>query len=393
MICSAHCAIPISEVSAVVSRSKRRTPTSGNIRKKKFQVRIVAAQAVTSSSAYGRLLVHALRKILRLSFAILCAATFSSAAFSASASNASLSVMTYNVKGLPWPIARNRDAAFEKIETRLRALRQHNAQPHILVLQEAFTARAKQISTNSGYRYVAFGPSKNMINRQQPEKKDARFVEAASIFTGETSGKPLDSGLQIASDYPIMSVKRAAFPAFACAGYDCLANKGILLVTIAVPGSATPVTVVTTHMNSRRAAGVSQSRSLYAYQLQVTAIGAFLAANHDHKSPMIFAGDFNASSSARRRYLLGQGVTKWSAFPVRSGLQNCIAAAIAQGKKMDAIANFVVARGRDWQFYASGTKSHLTATRFEIPFGRERDGTMLSDHVGYGITYRLQHTA
>lgn len=332
-------------------------------------------------------------KVSTLAFAAVCIAPISSAASANPAKNVSLSVMTYNVKGLPWPIVRNRDAAFEKIESRLSALRKEKAQPHVIVLQEAFTERAKQIASKSGYRYIANGPSKNMINTKKPEKKDSRFVEAASFFKGETSGKSLDSGLQIASDYPILSIKRAAFPAFACAGYDCLANKGVLLVTVAVPGSATPVTIATTHMNSKRGARVSFSRSLYAYRLQVVAIDAFLAVNRDPKLPIIFAGDFNASSVARRSYLLDQGTTKWSAFPVRSALQNCMAAAVRQGKKMDDIASYVVTRGRDWQFYASGTQSHLTATTFEIPFGRELDGTMLSDHVGYGIVYQLQHTA
>jgi endonuclease/exonuclease/phosphatase (EEP) superfamily protein YafD len=336
--------------------------------------------------------VFLLSKVTKLVIAVACIATFSSAAFADSANHASLSVMTYNVKGLPWPIARNRDAAFEKIEARLLALRKENVQPHIIVLQEAFTERAKQIGSRSGYRYFASGPSKSMINTKRPEKRDLRFVEAASFFKGETSGKSLDSGLQIASDYPILSIKRAAFPAFACAGYDCLANKGILLVTVSIPGSATPVTIATTHMNSKRGARVSYSRSLYAYQLQVAAIDAFLSSNRDPGLPIIFAGDFNASSGARRSYLLGKGTTKWSAFPVRSALQSCMAAAILQRKKADNLANYVVSRGRDWQFYASGTKGLLTATKFEIPFGRERDGTMLSDHVGFGIMYRLQHT-
>lgn len=332
-----------------------------------------------------------LSKVTKLAFSVVCIGMFSSAAFADSANHASLSVMTYNVKGLPWPIARSRDAAFEKIETRLLALRKEGAQPHIIVLQEAFTERAKQISGRSGYRYFANGPSKNMISTKRPEKKDLPFVEAASFFKGETSGKSLDSGLQIASDYPILSIRRAAFPAFACAGYDCLANKGVLLVTVSIPGSATPVTIATTHMNSKRGARVAYSRSLYAYQLQVAAIDAFLSANRDPDLPIIFAGDFNASSGPRRSYLLIKGATKWSAFPVRNALQNCMAAAILQGKKVDNLASYVIARGRDWQFYASGAKGHLTATKFEIPFGRERDGTMLSDHVGYGIMYRLKH--
>jgi hypothetical protein len=150
-----------------------------------------------------------------------------------------VSVMTYNVHGLPWPFASGRDAAFERIEGRLRALRHHNAQPHVVVLQEAFTQGAKAIGTKSGYRYIVNGPSRDSIGNQQAEATDLTFNNAASFFKGETSGKWLDSGLQILSDYPIVSVKRQAFPAFACAGFDCLANKGILLVTIAVPGSAT----------------------------------------------------------------------------------------------------------------------------------------------------------
>ena len=65
-------------------------------------------------------------------------------------------------------------------------------------------------------------------------------------------------------------------------------------------------------------------------------------------------------------------------------------AAIVQGKKIDDLANYVVARGREWQFYASRTRSHLTAAKFAIPLGRQRNGTMLSDHVDCGSLYQLQ---
>ncbi len=63
---------------------------------------------------------------------------------------------------------------------------------------------------------------------------DRRFAAAASWFKGERSGKLLGSGLQLLSDYPILAVRRAPFPAYACAGYDCLANKGILMALVAV---------------------------------------------------------------------------------------------------------------------------------------------------------------
>jgi endonuclease/exonuclease/phosphatase family metal-dependent hydrolase len=307
-----------------------------------------------------------------------------------------LSVMTYNVNGMPWPFAIGRSAAFAKIETRLNALRQQNAQPHVIVLQEAFTDQAKQIAIRSGYHFVANGPSSDKSGIRPPNRDDISFAAAASFFKGETSGKLLDSGLQIASDYPILSVRSEAFPNFACAGYDCLANKGVLMVTLAVPGSSTPVTVVTTHLNSKRASGVSQERSLYAYHRQVAALDAFLAVNRDPDQPMIVAGDFNASNIARRTLLVEQGANGWSAgrdLPVQSALQNCIADAARRGRKPDDLAKYVVDRGRDWQFYAAGLGNSIQAAGLLIPFGRERDGTMLSDHVGYNIVYRLKPTA
>jgi endonuclease/exonuclease/phosphatase family metal-dependent hydrolase len=300
-----------------------------------------------------------------------------------------VSVMTYNVHGLPWPFASGRDAAFERIEGRLRALRHHNAQPHVVVLQEAFTQGAKAIGTKSGYRYIVNGPSRDSIGNQQAEATDLTFNNAASFFKGETSGKWLDSGLQILSDYPIVSVKRQAFPAFACAGFDCLANKGILLVTIAVPGSATPVLVATTHMNSKRASGVSLERSYYAYQRQADTINHFLAANRNPNAPMVFAGDFNASSDQRKSYLLASAA---SAAKVQSALQSCLSVSHPCGLSVPQIASFIQKRSRDWQFYANGFHTSIQAVKMQVPFGHERSGEMLSDHIGYGIVYRLSGT-
>jgi endonuclease/exonuclease/phosphatase family metal-dependent hydrolase len=307
--------------------------------------------------------------------------------------NTSLSVMTYNVHGLPWPLVFGRNAAFAKIEARLLSLRRANAQPHVIVFQEAFTESAKQIAAHAGYRYTANGPSRDLTNRWPSTLTDRAFAAAARFFKGETIGKLVDSGLQVASDYPILSVRRAAFPAFACAGYDCLANKGIMLVTVAVPGSQTPVIIATTHLNSKKSSGVSQERSLYAYRRQVEAVDRFILANRNPQLPIVFAGDFNASNAQRRSYLVGHGETNWTtqaALPVQSALQRCLLPSAPCGTP-PSIANEVVKRGRDWQFYTPGIRASLDAVSLTIPFGRERDGAMLSDHVGYGIVYRLQH--
>lgn len=303
-----------------------------------------------------------------------------------------LSVMAYNVKGLPWPITSDRTADFRRIEARLRAMRAQHAQPHVIILQEAFTSPAKAIARRSGYRYIVEGPSRDLQSPILARASDRPFIEGASFFKGERSGKHVGSGLILASDYPILSVHREAFPAFACAGYDCLANKGILMVTVKVPGSATPVTVVTTHMNSKKSSGVSQSRSLLAYRRQVEVIDDFIARYRNPDLPVILAGDFNASSAERRSFLTAHSAAKWTTkrrLPIDNALQHCLKSDAPCGRAVPAIAATVFQKGRDWQFFSAGYRASIQAIAMAVPFGREHDGTMLSDHVGYRVTYRL----
>lgn len=306
-----------------------------------------------------------------------------------------LAVLTYNVHGMPWPFATDRADAFAQIEDRLIQMRSTGTQPHIIVLQEAFTERAQEIGANSGYRFVVSGPSRDQLGGNPGSTSESKFAAATSFIKGETIGKWLGSGLQILSDYPILTVRRAAFPSFACAGYDCLANKGALLVTVRVPELAEPVTIVTTHMNSKRSSGVSESRSSVAYQMQAVALERFVEANHNLATPIIFAGDFNASNLNRRQILATRTVVPLSA---RSGvlIRNAISEVAAKVRTwpsgLKAETATIAKRGRDWQFFASGTRGTLIPQSISVPFGREKDGTMLSDHMGLTITYKFAPT-
>lgn len=302
-----------------------------------------------------------------------------------------VSILTYNVKGLPWPVATGRTSAFEAIERRLNGLRAVGEQPHVVVLQEAFTDRAKQIGVRSGYAFRATGPAAGDPVADDPPGEGAEFLNNASALKGETEGKWLDSGLMIFSDYPIISIKRAAFSKAGCAGYDCLANKGILMVELRVPGQDVPVTVVTTHLNSKKGAGVSQGRSLEAYRRQVAALSSYMRTYRNPDSPFILAGDLNASSPARRQVLTDARLAaEASPGPLqsRSGLD----AIQFQGKlanQLAAEANYISKRGRDWQFFGDGRNASVRPSDLQIPFGNEADGSMLSDHLGFSISYRL----
>jgi endonuclease/exonuclease/phosphatase family metal-dependent hydrolase len=301
-----------------------------------------------------------------------------------------LSVLTYNVEGAPWPFAWNRPAAFVRIADRLRMLRRAGRNPQIVVLQEAFTEDAQAIGRETGYRYVVDGPSEADTNGAVPDAADGRFAAAASWWRGETHGHELGSGLMLLSDYPVVRVRRIAYPAFACAGYDCLANKGALLVTVRIPGAPSPVDIVTTHLNSRHSSGVSDDRSLYAYTRETAFLSAFINRWHDPAYPLIVAGDFNAGTARPRWSALRAAIASWrGASPFQDAISDVVRRREERGASLPGDIHAILHRAEDWQFFTSGRNAALGVLGIGIPFGHGPDGTMLSDHIGYTALFRL----
>jgi endonuclease/exonuclease/phosphatase family metal-dependent hydrolase len=311
--------------------------------------------------------------------------------------SASLTVLSYNVHGLPWPFTSDRPAAFTQIANRLRDMRRTGTQPAVVALQEAFTDSARQIGQQAGYRYIANGPTSSDRSALPMTPTDRKFAASASLFDGETLGPVEGSGLQILSDYPILSVRSTVFPRFACAGYDCLANKGVLLVTVKIPGQALPVEIATAHMNSRGASGVGDDRTGYAYQRQVDALGAFFRANSNPALPMIFAGDFNIGKALSRQVAMRSRAGNWWATPdamlALGSLRTCMQDKVLTNGLRDVSdltdAQTALRRAKDWQFPVSAPRLALIPAHVFVPFGTEPDGTMLSDHIGYSVRYNL----
>ena len=312
----------------------------------------------------------------------------------AAAAPQGLSVLTYNIEGLPAPFAWGRSDAAKQIAAKLASLRAAGQQPHVVVLQEAFGAVQQEIGQRAGYKYIAFGPDRDMKNNEPMTEADRAFAAKARMLKGEDLGKWRGSGLVILSDYPILSVKKAAFPSFACAGYDCMANKGVLMADILVPGSDKPVSVIATHMNSKKASGVSETRFGYAYDRQVQTIGKFLAANLDPTAPYVFAGDTNIGKSLDRKAQLEgmfAALPRSVVQPTRMVLATCLDDASA-GCTFDAraAAEKAYKHGKDWQVYADGAVTHIRPLAIDVPFGPDKNGRMLSDHIGYTALYSLE---
>ena len=306
--------------------------------------------------------------------------------------DAHISVMTYNVEGLPFPARIGRGSSLEQIGLRLRELRAAGEQPHVVMLQEAFSDDAKRIGVDSGYRYIVRGPSAKMAATGAISDETRKLDAANSMFKGEGIGKFLDSGLVILSDYPVVSVRRVVYPA--CAGFDCMANKGAVMAFLAIPGVPTPVAVVDTHLNSRAASRVDADRSLMAYRQQVGTLGKFLSDNLSPKTPLIVAGDFNVGKDAGRVAYLRTNFAHWwngaTGVDVADALHSCAAGQGGCDANMPQDAFKTLRRNKDWQISAPALGSAMRPRAISVPFGRESDGSMLSDHMGYTVHYRWQ---
>lgn len=289
-----------------------------------------------------------------------------------------LTVMTYNVHGLPWPIAEDRAEDLAQIGDRLARLRNDGRAPDVVVIQEAFTADAKAIARRSGYRYVLFGNA--AASAEGSPQADAQW------WRGEGVGATLDSGLMLLSDRPLAAVRRLGFSARDCAGYDCLAAKGVLAARVTlVDGSQ--VDVATAHLNARTASGVSHDRSRAAWLRQLDTLATFVRQRQSAGVPLVLAGDFNVGKDEGRR----RGFRSvWSASTRHSAGIDGLRWLGGNGSQLSSDLRHALEHGRDWSLSFDSRSARVTPTAAAAIFGRNGEDGGLSDHVGYAITYRVR---
>lgn len=293
-----------------------------------------------------------------------------------------LSVLTYNVHGLPWPIATDRSAALDAIGQRLRDLHHLGAAPRVAVLQEAFTDEAQGIARASGYGYAAFGPGDdNTSAAPLPHSISTTALDhGARWWKGEGLGKWTGSGLMVLSDYPIVRIRRLTYSDDACAGYDCLAAKGAMLVELQLPDGRN-VEIATTHLNSRRSSGVSNERANRAWLVQAEELRDFISTQRNRGLPLVLGGDLNVGSDIVRQLGLADmaGTLDRRALDGLRTLQ-------ARGIRLDRDTRQALGHGKDWELVLGGLGSTLTPQGAWVPFGAAA-GLPLSDHFGYAVSY------
>ncbi|HEU5483114.1 MAG TPA: endonuclease/exonuclease/phosphatase family protein [Sphingomicrobium sp.] len=295
-----------------------------------------------------------------------------------------LKVLTYNIEGLGFPARSGRERELRQIGERLFAMRDAGTGPDIILFQEMFSGAAKNAVAATGYPAIASGPDRTT---RATGPKPERLPGKSNIRRGEVGMHFAGSGLAIASRYPIVLTDMRAYGARACAGLDCLANKGIMHARIVIPGLPTPIDVYDTHMNSRGASKVSHERNLEAHNRQALEASQFIDATHDDNFPLIFGGDYNMRHSEPR----------WENFSRYQQLnlvhRVCVDPASGCEVKMSWDGDEPWMDTQDLQFFWNGNPATVRPIRVEAVFDGSPDSPQLSDHDGFLVTYELKWPA
>lgn len=291
-----------------------------------------------------------------------------------------LSVMTYNIEGLGWPARSGREGNLARIGQHLAALRAAGKAPDVVMFQEVFSGAAKKAVMASGYPAIVPGPSRLTRHvRMFPE----RLPGHPNMRRGEVGLRLTGSGLVIASTYPVLETRNQAYGRRSCAGIDCLANKGVMLARIAIPGVPVPIDLYDTHMNSRLASKSPTARNLEAHARQAIEASAFIETTHDDGHPVVFGGDFNMRQSQGR----WENFTRYQQMTLVH--RACMAPNSGCEVDMSWDGDEPWEDTQDLQFFDSGENVEIKPIRVEAMFDGSPDRPVLSDHDGFLVTYRL----
>lgn len=288
-----------------------------------------------------------------------------------------LEVLTYNLEGIPR--RKGRKAQLREIGERLNALRQSGDGPDVILFQERFRKSAKEAVVAAGYPAMVRGPTRTQ-GRTLPHWGERR---GHKLRRGEWGLKLAGSGLAIASAYPISTHVAEPYSNRACAGLDCLSNKGALKATLNIPGLPAPLEVFNTHMNAQRASRVGNARYTAAHHAQVRELADFIAAEHEPAHPVILGGDFNMRHSEVRYELFR------ASQPLQLVHQACQAHDSGCKVDMSWDGDAPWLDTQDLQLFDSGAQVKVRPVRVQTLFDGRPESPRLSDHDGFLVTYEL----
>ncbi|WP_137389790.1 endonuclease/exonuclease/phosphatase family protein [Rhodoligotrophos defluvii] len=290
-------------------------------------------------------------------------------------------VLTYNVNDLPWPLRADSQKELAYIGKDLARRMAEGTAPDVVFLQEAFTSRSESLIKNAGYPYVAKGPGRRRTYGKRNGASTDKVIRMRSEGTSTNSTHYVNSGLYVLSRYPIMAKNTDVF-GNNCSGNDCLANKSVMHVRIALPGPFKPLDMITTHMDSNIRTEASEKERLKAHKGQTDTIAAFIDELVRPRAA-IFAGDMNIRRPPERYdYLIQQTGAVDAGRLCFDTKPKCVLGPIASEKQIWSFTN-------DHQMIIPGNNYTITPVYMTRNYDEKPKGRELSDHLGFEAIYWL----
>ena len=291
-----------------------------------------------------------------------------------------LTVMVYNIKGLPDAFRGGvHPDAFRIIGERLAARRREGTAPDIVLLQEAFTDRAREIAHYAGYKHVVLGPER--------QSKRTYWLARPFVYLWKAAWNRSvhleSSGLMILTDLDVQTPQEVSFGHRACAGSDCLANKGLVAVRVKLPDSNRWIDVLDTHLNSNASSDAGIKQILFAHERQVDKIHDVITAEQGDQDALILGGDFNSNPETIRYAYLEDRLG------LKDANSDCLIRAACEIPHTVNLQAFW--RSNELrEFYRQGSSTTLQPIRATMDFTVPVDGKPLSDHDAVEITYLVR---
>jgi len=258
--------------------------------------------------------------------------------------NSELSVLTYNVWGLPGPLGTDRKARFERLGPTLNAY-------DVVTLQETFSDEIEVLKHSTGF--------------------------AHHVRHNNGSFPRIGSGLYTLSKYPVIHTDYQAFGR--CTAADCMARKGVLLTRIQHPKIGM-VDIYTTHYQAEGTPAAQKIRLEDNNQV----FNELIQRNHS-PYPVILTGDFNFTPDqlayralVERLGLVDLYPTLHPGDPGYTIHPNNPYKAGGTAKRLDYI------------FYLPKPGIQFTPLEAQVLYQEPVDGYVLSDHYGVSARFKLE---
>ncbi|TCD02037.1 hypothetical protein EYB45_10150 [Erythrobacteraceae bacterium CFH 75059] len=295
-----------------------------------------------------------------------------------------ITVVNYNVAGLPFPVRRGTGTAMARIADAMTASWNGDGRPDLLLLQEAFVPSASRLTFAAGFANHVRGPSAaSRPSVVKPNRESAEVLSRRIWRRGEGWPRMTGAGLALGTDFGIAAQVNEPFGPRSCAGWDCLSNKGVALTWVEIPGVPEPLLILNTHLNSRGSTGVSRERADLAHRQQVREMGDILARHWQGEVPLVYAGDFNTRNVPFRFDL------KDERLPGELAHRFCFNHPERCRITMSWDSDEPWMDTQDLQGYASSRRIRVEPVAIAAEFDAPVDGEMLSDHDALRVTYRL----